>query len=154
MNKKNILILFIFVLAANLKAQISNDFAKEVTAVLGAKASSIVGKEIEKQASATIYDTKLKISGFDLTYAETIFGDDLSGRYIGTSSDSVMDAISQQLTNIPYQILDSQQTPEIISKSIFDSDVLRKIIIKDKKTQEKVMTITRFKDYILMEVFV
>lgn len=154
MNKKNILILFIFVLAANLKAQISNDFAKEVTAVLGAKTSSIVGKEIEKQASATIYDTKLKISGFDLTYAETIFGDDLSGRYIGTSSDSVMDAISQQLKNIPYQILDSQQTPEIISKSIFDSDVLRKIIIKDKKTQEKVMTITRFKDYILMEVFV
>ncbi len=154
MNKKNILILFIFVLAANLRAQISNDFAKEVTAVLGAKTSSIVGKEIEKQASATIYDTKLKISGFDLTYAETIFGDDLSGRYIGTSSDSVMDAISQQLKNIPYQILDSQQTPEIISKSIFDSDVLRKIIIKDKKTQEKVMTITRFKDYILMEVFV
>lgn len=154
MNKKNILILFIFVLAANLKAQISNDFAKEVTAVLDAKTSSIVGKEIEKQASATIYDTKLKISGFDLTYAETIFGDDLSGRYIGTSSDSVMDAISQQLKNVPYQILDSKQTPEIIGKSIFDSDVLRKIIIKDKKTQEKVMTITRFKDYILMEVFV
>ncbi len=154
MNKKNILILFIFVLAANLKAQISNDFAKEVTAVLDAKTSSIVGKEIEKQASATIYDTKLKISGFDLTYAETIFGDDLSGRYIGTSSDSLMDAISQQLKNIPYQILDSKQTPEIISKSIFDSDILRKIIIKDKKTQEKVMTITRFKDYILMEVFV
>ncbi|MBE4948248.1 hypothetical protein [Chryseobacterium culicis] len=154
MNKKNILILFIFVLAANLKAQISNDFAKEVTAVLDAKTSSIVGKEIEKQASATIYDTKLKISGFDLTYAETIFGDDLSGIYIGTSSDSVIDAISQQLKNIPYQILDSKQTPEIISKSIFDSDILRKIIIKDKKTQEKVMTITRFKDYILMEVFV
>jgi len=137
-----------------IKAQISADFAKEVTAILSETTSSIVGKEIEKQASATIYDTKLKISGFNLTYVETIFGDDLSGRYMGTSSDSVMDAIALQLKKIPYQILDSKQTPEIISKSIFDSDVLRKIIIKDKKSQEKVMIITQLKDYILMEILV
>ena len=152
MMKSTVLILgfFFFGIA---KTQITKNFSKELDVLIKADITKIKGKLISSQISADNYESMLKLSGFALSYSETSLGKVLCGSYLSNGNHEIMNQIYEKLNQIPYLIFDSKTHPEMIRKGIMDSDIVRKIKLKDRQNGGDILTITLDKTGIIFLQF-
>jgi hypothetical protein len=140
-------------LTTTLYAQLPKNFAGELTAVLKADLSAIKGGVEERQSDATIYQTKLKLTGFGLTYAETPFGNDFHAKYLQAASMELMDAIAAALHNAVFVTTDSKIDPKVLGRGMFASDLQRKITVKMADAAKWRANITLDKSNVILIVF-
>ncbi|MDA3613618.1 hypothetical protein [Polluticaenibacter yanchengensis] len=134
---------------AAIKAQLSDNFPKEVQSLILSKPDDLKGKEIEKQNSATIYQPLLSLTGFDLKYVTSILGNSLSAVYLSKGTDSIMDNIYEKLNQIPFLIFDSKYKAGLIGKGFMDQSIARKIKVKSSDTGKDVLIVTLDKSAII-----
>lgn len=150
---KSLFLIAAIFLYGNSKAQLTKNFPKEVDDLIKADINEIKGKQLSSQGSATIYESNLKLSGFAMSYSETMLGNILCGSYLVNGNEEIMDQIYVKLNEIPYLVFDSNMNPELIRTGVMESDVVRKIKLKDRNNGEDILTITLDKSGIIFLQF-
>lgn len=139
-------IIFLCFVSGNLRAQLTDQFPAELKKLITATISDIKGRELEHQQVATIYETKLKLSGFNLTYTQSMMGNSLSGKYNLPATQETMDAIFEKLLETIYTTKDSKAQSGML-KGIMNSNVARRIDVLDfSDNGRKVAVFTLYKD--------
>lgn len=147
------LLSFVLLLTTTLYAQLPKSFTAELAAILKADLSAIKGGVEERQSDATTYKTKLTLTGFGLTYAETPFGNDFHARYLQPASMNLMDAIATALHDAAFVTADSKIDPKVLGRGIFASDLQRKITVKMAGTAQWRANITLDKSNVVLVTF-
>ncbi len=141
---KKLLFSLLLLIMTTMQGQISNNFGKEVKALIEADVTDLMLNEIKSEYSSTFYRTELKLEGFEVNYiVSAIIGNVLSAKYLKKGNEDVMDGIYDQLNTIPYLIFDSKTRPEMIKKS--DTNLTRKISVKSRENGKTVLVITLHK---------
>ncbi len=117
--------------ATGIHAQVTNKFKSEIMVLIKADIQDIKGKIISKEQSATAYSSKLPLSGFEVSYAESILGSALTAKYMQKGSQEVMDQLALVILELPYVNADSKKDKKILGTGIFASDLKRKMKILD-----------------------
>lgn len=117
--------------ATVIHAQITDKFKSEITALIKTDIQGIKGKIISKEQTATTYSSKLPLSGFEISYAESMLGNALTAKYMQTGSQEVMDQLALAILELPYVNADSKKDKKILGTGIFASDLKRKMKILD-----------------------
>lgn len=141
---KKLLLSLLLLIITTIQGQISKNFGKEVKALIEADVTDLMMNEIKSEYSSTFYRTDLKLEGFEVSYIVSgIIGNVLSAKYLKKGNEDLMDGIYDQLNTIPYLIFDSKTRPEMIKKS--DTNLTRKIFVKNKENGKTVLMITLHK---------
>ncbi|MFZ2783850.1 MAG: hypothetical protein WAZ36_05575 [Sediminibacterium sp.] len=72
--------------ATGIHAQITDKFKSEIMVLIKTDIQGIKGKIISREQSATAYAYKLPLSGFEVSYAESMLGNALTAKYMQTGS--------------------------------------------------------------------
>lgn len=133
-------------ISGTLRAQLSNQFPAELKNLITLPVSELKGKELERQQVAAIYEVKQQLTGFSLSYTQSIMGSSLSGKYTQQGSQEIMDVISGKLLETVYTFKDSNTQPAML-KGIVNSNVSRRIDVLDfSNNGKKVAVFTLYKD--------
>lgn len=137
------------VVMTKVQAQVSDNFSKQVTALVTTNIDKIKGKEIEKGNGFTTYSTLLKLDEFKVSYTISTLGNVLKADYTKTGTDQAMDNIYFSFLETPYTSKDSKDYPQML-KGIMNSNLKRKIELAEtdlqEGTQKKILIVEMDKD--------
>ncbi|MEI9959007.1 MAG: hypothetical protein WDM90_22450 [Ferruginibacter sp.] len=148
---KKIILLSIVVIVSitKIQAQVSENFSKQITALIKTDIDKIQGEVSEKGNSFTTYNTLLKLDECKVSYTTSTLGDVLRADYIKPGTTEIMDNIHFSLLETPYTCKDSKDYP-LMLKGLANSDFKRKIELfeTDLKTGtvKKVLVVEMYKD--------
>lgn len=109
-----------------MQAQVSDNFSKQITALVTTNIDKIQGKITEKGDGFTTYNSLLKLDGFTITYTVSAFGNILKADCIKPGTAEVMDNIYFSFLETSYTCKDSKDYPQML-KGLMNSTLKRKM---------------------------
>ncbi|RQO32598.1 hypothetical protein DBR32_03105 [Taibaiella sp. KBW10] len=132
MKKSYLFLIIVMGFSLFAQAQISDNFAQEVNALICADIETIKGLKEEKSVT-TAYQSTLPLNGFKVLLKES-FGDyRVSCFYKGTGNMAVMDSIATTLSKLrnKYILIDSKEHRNLLELNKNGITVARRIILVD-----------------------
>lgn len=109
-----------------MQAQVSDNFSKQITALVTAGIDKIQGKVTEKGDGFTTYSCLLQLDEFKVSYTASSLGNILRADYTKPGTIEVMDNIHFSFLETSYTCKDSKDYPQML-KGLMNSHLKRKI---------------------------
>lgn len=153
MKKIILLVIALVVITTTIRAQVSDNFSKQITALVKTSIDKIQGEVIEKGEGFTTYKSLLKLDECKVSYTTSTLGNVLRADYLKTGTMEAMDNIHFSLLETPFTCKDSKDYPQML-KGLLNSNLKRKIDLfeTDLKsgTAKKILTVEMDKENIII----
>lgn len=113
-------------IVTKIQAQVSDNFSKQIKALITTNIDKIKGKVVEKGNDFTTYNSLLKLDDFQVSYTTAALGNVLRADYIKPGAMEVMDNIYISFLETSYTGKDSKDYPSML-KGLMNSNLKRKI---------------------------